>query len=35
MITVEKTASVKSAGIQETVSFGIKQDGLAHIFFLV
>ena len=32
MITVEKTASVKSAGIQETVSFGIKQDGLAHIF---
>ena len=32
MITVEKTTSVKSAGIQETVSFGIKQDGLAHIF---
>lgn len=32
MITAPKTANVTSSGIQEAVSFGIKSDGLAHIF---
>ena len=32
MITVTKPASVKSSGIQETVSFGIKPEGMSHIF---
>lgn len=32
MITPEKPNNVVSAGIQNTVSFGIKQEGLAHIF---
>ena len=32
MITTPKSVSVTSAGIQESVSFGIKADGLAHIF---
>ena len=32
MITAPKTANVTSSGIQEAVSFGIKADGLAHIF---
>lgn len=32
MIVAVKTASVKSSGIQEAVSFGIKEGGLAHIF---
>ena len=32
MIAAEKTTHVQSSGIQDTVSFGIKSDGLAHIF---
>ena len=32
MITTPKSVSVTSVGIQESVSFGIKADGLAHIF---
>lgn len=32
MIAAEKKTSVKSFGIQDSVSFGIKQEGLAHIF---
>lgn len=32
MITKEKPNTVVSAGIQNAVSFGIKQEGLAHIF---
>lgn len=32
MIVTQKTASVKSAGIQDAVSFGIKEGGMAHIF---
>lgn len=32
MITVEKPNNVVSSGIKNAVSFGIKQEGLAHIF---
>jgi hypothetical protein len=32
MITQERTNTVQTHGIKDTVSFGIKQDGLAHIF---
>jgi len=32
MITVEKPNTVQTHGIKDTVSFGIKQEGLAHIF---
>jgi hypothetical protein len=32
MIAVEKQNNVKSSGIQNSVSFGIKKEGLAHIF---
>jgi flagellin-like hook-associated protein FlgL len=32
MITVEKPNNVVTSGIQNAVSFGIKQEGLAHIF---
>ncbi len=32
MITVQKPNTVKSSGVQASVSFGIKQEGLAHIF---
>jgi hypothetical protein len=32
MITIERPNTVKSSGIQNAISFGIKQDGLAHIF---
>lgn len=32
MITIEKTQTVKSSGIKDSVSFGIKADGFAHIF---
>lgn len=32
MIAVQKPNTVKSSGIQSSVSFGIKQEGLAHIF---
>lgn len=32
MITIERPNTVKSSGIQSAVSFGIKQEGLAHIF---
>ena len=32
MIAIEKTQTVKSSGIKDSVSFGIKADGFAHIF---
>ena len=32
MITIERQNTVQTHGIKDTVSFGIKQDGLAHIF---
>ena len=32
MIAIEKTQTVKSSGIRDSVSFGIKADGFAHIF---
>ena len=32
MITVPKNISVQSFGVQDSVSFGIKEDGLAHVF---
>lgn len=32
MITIEKPNNVVSSGIKNAVSFGIKQEGLAHIF---
>lgn len=32
MITIERPNNVKTSGIKESVSFGIKQEGLAHIF---
>lgn len=32
MITVEKPNTVVTSGIKDAVSFGIKQEGLAHIF---
>ena len=32
MITQERSNTVQTHGIKDTVSFGIKQDGLAHIF---
>ena len=32
MIAKEKTRTVQSEGIQNSVSFGIKQSGVAHIF---
>lgn len=32
MITVERQNTVQTSGIKDTVSFGIKQEGLAHIF---
>lgn len=32
MITAPKNISVQSFGVQDSVSFGIKEDGLAHVF---